>query len=310
MSYADALKVRYVKLHIELELTEDKALPVYKSSALRGGMGEMLLRMACIRNRDCDNCGFRDVCLVQQIMYPQMPLLPDFMNNGEGPGFLIECEDYRDVAEAGGRLPFSLLLFGKNIAFFSQYMTALMMLGQVGIGKDRCRFRVAAVQNSRGRDIMESNGFRMENYEVEVLSEYIVWRKKKLEEKGILGEIRFKTPLSLKYEGKLLESFEIRPVFDAACRRIYILDCFEGIDEDVRKLKEETVFPRVIYEEHRQSSVSRYSCRKNEAMTFRGIEGKLCVEEIPEPLLTVLLAGELLHIGRNTSFGFGRYRVF
>lgn len=306
----EALKIRYVKLHIELEFTENKQLPVYKASALRGGMGEMLLRMDCIKDRECSNCGFREPCIVQQIMYPQMPLLPDFMNNGEGPGFLIECEDYRDTAVEGETLPFVLLLFGKNIAFFSQYMTAFMLFGQSGIGKEKCRFRINSVKNSKGSDIMEDGGFRMDRYEVLHILDYTNWRKEELHKKGLMGEIRFQTPLSLKYGGKFIETFEIQPIVDAARRRIYILDCFEGIKEDIRKEPDEISYPVVVSEQHRNSSISRYSNRKKEAMTFRGIEGKLSLKEINEPLLTILLAGELAHIGKNTSFGFGRYHVF
>ena len=51
-------KIRYVKLHFTLELTEDATLPVQKASMLRGGMGEMLLRTCCTSDRDCEKCGF------------------------------------------------------------------------------------------------------------------------------------------------------------------------------------------------------------------------------------------------------------
>ena len=44
-------------------------------------------------------------------------------------------------------------------------------------------------------------------------------------------------------------------------------------------------------------------------MYLKGIKGKIEVEEIGEEILPLYLAGELIHIGKNTSFGFGRYTL-
>ena len=49
----EALKIRYIKLHFTVSMLEDTELPVEKVSALRGGMGEMLLRPNCVRAREC-----------------------------------------------------------------------------------------------------------------------------------------------------------------------------------------------------------------------------------------------------------------
>ena len=60
-----ALQVRYIKLHFGLRLLEDTILPVNKVSSVRGGIGEMLLRANCIRDRDCEKCDFEDECIVR-----------------------------------------------------------------------------------------------------------------------------------------------------------------------------------------------------------------------------------------------------
>ena len=41
-----------------------------------------------------------------------------------------------------------------------------------------------------------------------------------------------------------------------------------------------------------------------------GDRGGMQLEKIPDDLILLLLAGEVTHIGKNTSFGFGRYRLF
>ena len=50
----EALQIRYVKLHFTILFPEASSLPVNKVSALRGGMGEMLLRANCVRDRQCE----------------------------------------------------------------------------------------------------------------------------------------------------------------------------------------------------------------------------------------------------------------
>ena len=55
--------------------------------------------------------------------------------------------------------------------------------------------------------------------------------------------------------------------------------------------------------------MNRYSNRRDSAMTLRGIRGKVWFEGADEETMKLLFAGELLHVGKNTSFGFGEFEV-
>ena len=44
-------------------------------------------------------------------------------------------------------------------------------------------------------------------------------------------------------------------------------------------------------------------------MTLLGIKGKVWFNDANEDTMKLLFAGELLHIGKNSSFGFGEYQV-
>ena len=46
--------IRYTKLTFVVQFTEDTMLPKQKVSAIRGGIGEMLLRANCVRGRECE----------------------------------------------------------------------------------------------------------------------------------------------------------------------------------------------------------------------------------------------------------------
>ena len=60
------LNIPYIKLKFCLVVTEDAVLPRDKVSALRGGMGEMLLRQNCINNRECQTCRYKSPCIVHR----------------------------------------------------------------------------------------------------------------------------------------------------------------------------------------------------------------------------------------------------
>lgn len=364
MEIETALGIRYVKLHFLLEFTGAYSLPVNKASALRGGIGEMLLNANCVMDRNCDACAFRSECLVQRIMYSRMEIQPAFMSQGDSVGYVFECEDYRDRVFEGERLEFRLILFGKSIVYFSQYLNALYALGQTRLGKDGARFRIVSVTNTVGEEILEGNSVRMDRYKVHTLASYVRYRVESIKtetrkaSKGLMNSdrpmvpeglmnsdgstvpeglmnsdgsrvleglmnsdpsgckegngglytLRFRSPLALKYRGEFLNDFHMEALLEGICRRIYMLDCFEGIESEPKAMMPE-VIPRLISQGVRKARVRRYSTRRDSAMLMSGIEGEALVSNVGKEALALLLAGELIHIGKNTSFGFGRFRV-
>ena len=123
------LSILYIKLQFNLLFEEDTILPEEKVSALRGGMGEMLLRQNCVSDRICEECVFESACIVRKTMYTYMEKKPSFMQGNDSVGYLIECEDYRKNIKAGDTVTFYLTLFGNNIVYFGQYVQAFSQLG-------------------------------------------------------------------------------------------------------------------------------------------------------------------------------------
>jgi len=303
------LNIRFVKLHFKAQMLTDSELPVYKTSMLRGGMGEMLLRLNCIRDRDCANCGFESECIVQRTMYSKFSGdKPAFITSGDSFGYILNCEDFRTVLPAGEELEFSLTLFGKTIVYFNLFLQAYYALGMQGIGKGKARFRISEVRNIQREPILDDDGnIHMARYKVETVAEYVKYRKKQL---GLYAgdalNFRFRSPVSLKYQDQFLTKLEMRPMVESVLRRISILDYFEGMELPMPDSKEWEL-PEIAEQRTGHVEVPRYSARKDEKMVFRGFVGEGQIRNITEPVLSVLLAGEILQIGKNTSFGFGRY---
>lgn len=297
-----ALGVRYIKLHFEVEVIEDCEMPQTKASAIRGGMGQMLLAAHCIRDRNCETCDFRNECVVQRIMYSPFDIKPKFVTEGESAGYVIECEDYRTEYETGDTLEFTIILFGKTIAHFNPILQAIHALGQVGLGKEHGRFRIVNVTNSKKEPLLYGNSINMGNYDIKTLEDYVQYRRKRSGGTRIL----FHSPASIKSNRQLLKEFDAEAIVRALTRRLYMLDCFEGIE--VNQLWFEQI-PDLVSHTERGTTVSRYTTRHQQKVQLEGIRGYADFDEVEEDLYLLMLAGEIMHVGKRVSLGFGRYTM-
>ena len=307
----NALQVRFVKLKFTVALLEDSILPRDKVSAIRGGMGEMLLRMNCVRDRQCGECDFETECVVQKIMYSRYERKPDFVTTGESIGYVLECENYQENFSAHDKLNFYLILFGKTIVHFSQIYQALSLLGEEGLGKYYAKFQIVDIRNMEGMSVLDGKTINMSKYVVHMLYDYLMFRTMQIGTISVETDVImiFDTPLTLKYHAEFLQEFQMDAILTAVRRRIFMLDCFEGIESDILKQGDGEGSLKIRSQECRLTSISRYSTRKNEKMILRGLKGYALLEGLTEDLLMLLLIGELIHIGKNTSFGFGRYHL-
>lgn len=307
--FSNALKIRYTKLRISLMFIEEAEVPQNKASALRGGMGEMLLRANCIHDRKCEDCDFMSECIVQRIMYSKFDKKPDFVTTGESIGYIVVCRDYCNYVRAGDKILFELILFGKNIVYLNQYLQAIYALGQNGLGNAQARFRVHSVVNLKGEPVLENGNIYMERYRRETVMDYVDYRLRQLNpEETESYIIHLMTPMTVKYQGEFLTELSAEALVQAVRRRIYMLDCFEDMDGEEVYCKELSI-PEISQQDTYLYSVHRMSFRKNRKITLKGLRGTAVISKVSDELLILLLAGELVHVGKNTSFGFGKYKL-
>ena len=103
-----------------------------------------------------------------------------------------------------------------------------------------------------------------------------------------------------------MKEFCMEAISKSIQRRLYMLNCFEN--NDIQEFYyEELIIPTIIQQSTQEIKVKRYSSRQDAKMCLKGIKGEILLEKLPQEVLELYLAGELIHIGKNTSFGFGRY---
>ena len=298
--------IPYIKLHFYAEMVSDTRMPATKTAALRGGLGEMLLRQNCVMDRNCESCRFNQVCVVRHTFYSSMEKKPVYVTGPESVGYLIECTDKRTEYKKGSSFEFSLILFGDSIAFFNIYLQAFYHLGMVGLGKYKSRFQICEVRNAKNQSIVSGNHIDMSRYQIHLLSEYIHFRKQELKQGSGPWQLKFVTPLSMKYQQEYMERFYSEALVKGAARRVQMLDYYIGTESEIPQFTE---YPEVIAQNVKKEYVKRYSRTQDSHMTLQGIIGSVTFDRIQEPCLDYLIAGEVTHIGKNTSFGFGKYII-
>lgn len=298
--------IPYIKLDFYAEILEDTELPENKVSALRGGMGQMMLRQNCISDRNCEACMFRKACLVTHAFYTYMDNKPDYVTGKESVGYLIECDDKKEGFEKGETLVFRLTLFGDSIVYFNIYLQAFCHLGMNGLGRKRSRFGIAQIRNMQGEKIVSENRVDMNKYRISTLRDYVIRRKDELSSKDGKYRMVFTTPLSMKYQKKYMNEFYAEALVKGAARRLQMLNYYTGHEGAIPEFLK---YPVILSQTVRREQSKRYSSTQNTTMPLRGISGTIIFEDIPDECIDYFLAGEVLHIGKNTSFGFGRYFI-
>lgn len=321
-SWNKYLNIPYVKLHFTARILEDCHLPKNKTSAIRGGVGQMMIRQNCIRpeeirkDEDCNCCSCREECLVQRFLYTPMTILPSFSADKLSMGYLFECENYYERFREGDTFLFHVTLFGKSRVYLNLLLQAVFALGANGLGKEKGRFQIVEILNSRKENIMVNSPYGIqilkERYYPETLAGYAAFRMKQIAMNGCEGRLKFQTETALKYQKELMREFQMEAIISALARRTYLFNCFEGTEMNLDDFMEEMLsdLPEIRFQQEEIIQVRRFSSRQMSSMRLEGIKGEIWLDRLPEPLLPYLLAGEIMHIGKNTSFGFGRYRVF
>lgn len=303
----DLFDIRYIRLRFVAEMLSDGTVPREKVSAIRGGIGDMLLKDHCVSDGDCERCRFVNECLVQKIMYSKFEIKPEFVTLGESIGYVIECDDHAENVKKGDRLQFVILLFGKNTAYVREYIDAAVALGSKGIGKNGIRFSVEYVNDGKEVCLYSGGRFNGEKVTTCLISDYVDKRMSEFDGDDRLT-LRFVSPLTVKFQRRFITRLDTEAILESMARRIYMFNCFSGNECDYPCVMPDDL-PEELQEESFRESVQRYSARKKQKIILYGLKGKLELAGVKEEMLRLMLACELTHIGKNTSFGFGKFYV-
>jgi hypothetical protein len=310
------------RYQVTLEARDELILPDYWGSTLRGGFGHVFRRIACPARRD-EPCPIPHQCPYHLIFEtsppPDSPALRTldeiprpFVIAPPPPGAASGAFNGRHPP--GAELSFDLTLVGRAIHFFPYFVVTFRELGVDGLGRGRGRFQLERIDaidplNGHGQPafLADDQLVRSVHTQVSLAS----CRERAPELSGRLT-LRFLTPTRIKHAGQYVERPEFHAVFRALLRRLSSLALFHcdvRLDIDYRGLIAQAESIRLVEDRTRNISFERYSARQRQRMDLGGLVGEAVYEGDLTTFMPYLLFGQWTHVGKNATFGLGRYHL-
>ncbi len=336
---------RVVRLGIVLRAREAVRLPPYAGSTLRGAFGHAFRRVAC-PFRQCPPCLVPASCPYTYIFETPPPPGAPIMGrvNAAPHPFVFEPPPANERPyEPGEEIRFGLVLVGRAIEFLPYLAYALGEMAERGLGKGRGKADLVEILDATDA---EAPGQRLYDGATRTLlarpsgnGHTPPWlpanadagpcrsglppaiRRPQAEPSGLapaisLGNgritIRFLTPTRLKFDSHLTSDLEFHILWRNLLRRLSVLSAFhcgQPLEVDfkasIARAEQVACTDRRI----RWVDWERYSARQDTTMLLGGFMGEATFAGDLADFLPALRLGELVHVGKGTTFGLGQYRL-
>jgi len=310
--------LRVAHLRFTLQAQAAGRLPAYAGSALRGSLAAAYKRTVCVvDHRNCSVCHLRTLCTYPLIFEPPpRPEVPLLGAEGVPPAYVLRPPPVplwshlspRPI-RPGQTWTFDLLLFGPAIVQFPLVLYAAHRAFQGGLGGRRIPFRLRRVlqvhpDGRRRRSLWQDTSPGPPR----TPRSFLLHPPRPTRPVEHL-RIRFLTPLRLKHGGRYRFDARLDTLMAALLRRLSRLGLLYGTGpvEEYRDLLATARQVRTVTQDLTWVDWQRYSARQATAIQLGGWVGTLDVEGPLTPLWGWLRLGEVVHVGKNTAFGLGRY---
>lgn len=287
-------------------------LPQYKGSTFRGAFGNSLKRAVCVtRNKDCHTCLLFSRCIYAQSFEAQTALKSRTDKSPTiPPPYIIEPPlESKTQYSTGDEFNFSLILFGRTNDALPYFIYAFEIMGEIGIGKKidgnlRGTFTLDSVLQNK------SIVYDSISKKVQPVSPTDLEYSDKIEESASSIKIKFLTPLRLKHHNELSSELPFHLLVRGMLRRISSL--FENFGDgepaiDYRQLVQRAEQVQTADSTLRWHDWERYSNRQENSMMMGGVVGSITYSGELTDYLPLLKLSQKLHIGKQTSFGLGKF---
>ncbi|MBI5188134.1 MAG: CRISPR system precrRNA processing endoribonuclease RAMP protein Cas6 [Nitrospirae bacterium] len=319
------VNIKTASFSFNLKALEPIILPSYKGSTFRGGFGYAFKRVVCaIREKECTDCLLKERCVYSYVFETPPPSDTKIMRKYKAAPhpFVIEPPpERRRGYKPDDEINFRLILIGKAIDYLPYFIYTFDELGRIGIGKGRGKYELKTVKCENNpvipakagiQTIYDSETKTLKPFETSALNLDSASLNFESYDYGTLT-LHFLTPTRIHYNGRLTFDLEFHILIRNLLRRLSLLCYFHcGGDPsawDFKGIIEKAKEVKVKEKNLRWYDWERYSGRQETRMKMGGFLGDITFEGNIEPFMSLIKAGEVLHVGKGTGFGLGKYRI-
>ena len=305
--------MRICRLELLFSSEENHKLAPFLGSTIRGAFGNVLKDLHCVKEHGrCSACETRNQCAYTYIFESGWYFATgERIQSGVPQPYVFEPQVIRNPESGKSQLKLGLILFGNSIEHLPSILECLIILGLKGIGKYRIPYILKEVKDIfSGQTIWSGDMVKL------ISSPYSKTWQDYQEQASQLGtvnrcQIHIITPLRVKSEVHLSNELKFSTIFKAIVRRWSLLNKYygSGEKEDLTELVNQSSKIPSGTLNLRWREMERYSRRQDQRMLLGGLVGIMECEGEITPFLPWLLLGQDIHIGKNTSFGLGGYRL-
>ncbi len=311
----------FIHLQVNIKAIDRINLPLNPGSAIRGFFGFMFKRIVCSDyQKECSKCLLNQNCAYSYIFETPVPDNSEVMRKYEHipkPFVLFPPLTKGGIIQQNSETFLKLTIIGKAISYLPYFVYTLINLGDHGIGRKRAKFEIKDIAhlNSTEKDSIiyrkgdEKVFFDPSKIDYTLLERYI----DKLSEKTELV-FYFLSPLRITYDGKNLqpESLEFHNIIRVLLRRVFLLSKFHTsspLDIDFKDLIEKSQDIKKLHSDLFWYNLRRHSSRQHRFINMGGIMGNAVFQGDFKPFLPFLVLGTYINMGKNTTFGLGKFDV-
>ena len=301
-------------------MDELRLLP-FSGSTIRGAFGYVLKDTVCIHTnpgmRKCDTCIINQSCYYTNIFETQHQHVaenPQMISNHVPHPFVLEppLSLNPPVYKPGDYLPLNLIILGNPKQLLPYFVHTFERMGKTGLGRKRAKF----VLHSVSINMDHQNGVIYQQPEKHLRSNYTVYNTRdEMQSNRRVSKmgIKLQTPLRIKYGGRFVRELTFQLLVKNILRRLTTLAQAYGKSAinkaDVQQLLNKT--GKIVSEEQNTKcfDYQRCSTRQKQTMLLGGLIGNIGFSGHLTPFYPFLKTAEILHVGKNTSFGLGKYSI-
>ncbi|MCG3158203.1 MAG: hypothetical protein DKINENOH_04844 [bacterium] len=307
----------FASFTFHLQAQEQIELPEYKGSAFRGGFGHVMKKVCCVLppGQCTERCQLGNNCAYAYIFEtPQTGAAsetrPIEATNLPHPFVILPPLSRRENIAPGEALSFGLTLIGRSIEFLPYFIYAFDELGRTGIGRGRGRYQLEHVlETSTNSEIYSRLTKKMAgNISVRDLADLSEAVKAQDQHRA---RLEFISPTRILDQNRLVSTLPFDLLMRGLLRRASLLARIHCGDEwnldygAVLQAAHATV--HVVESNLVWQDWERYSNRQQRRMKLGGFIGSVCYAGELGPFLPLLSLGQYIHLGKNTTFGMGKY---